>query len=213
MTDNVNRLQFNISFKEDGLSELPYKQTQRENFYKLADLIVKRQDNIQTQALVLAYSRFLDNAEGDMLDKIASHYFIDRNGKTDEELKSSIKLHSLRQNTEPTRDDIVRIIKVLNTEGFIKIYKGIKNYVEVVVSDDCLTIRELSDELQELFPININLKLCSVLPNELPFGLGSLHKPAHHKVGKLGSIYDSLIESKNKCCVTLIDNEAGNING
>lgn len=202
-----NRLKFNVTFTQDGLSELPYKQTQRENFYKLAELIVNRLNNIQNQAVSLAYSRILDLAEGDMLDVIASHYFIDREGKSDEGLRSAIKLHALRQNTEPTRPEIVSILNILTDNGFVKIYKGLNNYVEVVISVDCLSIQSLSDQLQDLFPINTNLKVASVPVGSKPFGVGSIHSTPSDKIGPLGSIHDSIIDRPNVTSVTVINDE------
>ncbi|AGH32063.1 baseplate protein [Vibrio phage PWH3a-P1] len=202
-----NRLKFNITFTQDGLSELPWVQTQRENFYKLARLIVNRLDNIQNQTVALAYSRILDLAEGDMLDIIASHYFIEREGKDDEDLKSAIKLYALRQNTEPTRTEIVNILNILTDDGFVKIYKGVNNYIEVVISVDCLSIQSLSDQLQDLFPINTNLKVASVPVGIKPFGVGSVYSTASDKIGTLGSVHDPVIDRQNVAAVTVINDE------
>lgn len=206
--EDTNRLKFNLSFFEDGLSELPYVQMQRENFRKLAELIVKRFDDAQNAAVSLAYARFLDLAEGDMLDKIASHYFIDRNGKSDSTLRSAIKIFALRQNTEPTRPEIVKILNVLTDSGFVKIYKGTKNYVEVVLSIDCVPMKDLASEIEGLFPINTNLKLCSVPVGRKPFGVVSIHstKPSK-KIGTLGSVHDPIIKQNNVATVTVLDNE------
>jgi len=205
---DANRLKFNLSFSEDGLSELPYVQIQRENFRKLAELIVKRFDDAQNAAVSLAYARFLDLAEGDMLDKIASHYFIERGEKSDSTLRSAIKIFALRQNTEPTRPEIVKILNVLTDSGFVKIYKGAKNYIEVVLSIDCVPMKDLASEIEGLFPINTNLKLCSVPVGRKPFGvIGLYDKNPSPKIGKLGGVYDSLIHQNNVATVTILDNE------
>lgn len=207
MVSDSNRLKFNTSFVEDGLSELPYKQSQRENFYKLAEMLVKRLDKVQNSVVALAYSRFLDLAEGELLDFIASHYFIERNGKSDDSLRSSIKLYALRQTTEPTRSDIVGILKSLTDNGFVKIYKGKNNYIEVVISVDCLTVQDLVDELSDLFPINTNLVVGSVPTGSKPFGVVSIHSNKTPKVGALSSIHNGVINRKNVTAVTIINDE------
>ena len=205
---DANRLKFNLSFSEDGLSELPYIQIQRENFRKLAELIVKRFDDAQNAAVSLAYARFLDIAEGEMLDKIASHYFIERNGKTDRTLRSAIKIFALRQNTEPTRPEIVKILNVLTDSGFVKIYKGTNNYIEVVLSIDCVPMKDLASEIEGLFPINTNLKLCSVPVGKKPFGvIGLYDKNPSNKIGKVDGVYDAIIHQNNVATVTILDNE------
>lgn len=206
--EDANRLKFNLSFSEDGLSELPYIQLNRENFRKLAELIVKRFDDAQNAAVSLAYARFLDLAEGDMLDKIASHYFIERGEKSDSTLRSAIKIFALRQNTEPTRPEIVKILNVLTDSGFVKIYKGINNYIEVVLSIDCVPMKDLSAEIEGLFPINTNLKLCSVPVGRKPFGvIGLYDQTPSSKIGKLGGVYDPIINQNNVTTVTILDNE------
>ena len=205
--DNVNRVQFNLTFKEDGLDELPWVQKQRPNYYKLADLLVTRLNSIQNEVVRIAYLKFLDVAEGDLLDIIASRYFIEREGKTDEGLRTAIKLYALRQAIEPTRADIVKILNILTDNGFVKIYKGSNGYVEVVLSIDCLTVGELKDQLSELFPYNTNLKVCTIPVGIKPFGVGSLHSTPSDKIGALGSIHDPIINRNNIAAVTIVDDE------
>lgn len=204
---DVNRLKYNITFVEDGLNELPYKQTTRKNFFNLAKLLIERLDKVQNETVSLAYSRFLDLADGDMLDTIASNYFISRDGNSDDGLRSAIKLHALRQNTEPTRSDIVKILKIINNNNFIKIYKGYNNYIEVVISVDCLSLQELRNQLGDLFPINTNLKVCSIPTGALPFGVGSEYTTPSLKIGKLGSIHNTLANRRNVTPITIVDEE------
>ncbi|UUW39691.1 hypothetical protein VP14_004 [Vibrio phage VPMCC14] len=205
--EDVNRVKFNVSFVEDGLSELPWIQTQRENYYKLADLLIQRLNNIQNEVVRLSYLRFLDVAEGDLLDIIASRYFIERNDKTDEGLRTAIKLFALRQAVEPTRDEIVNILNILTDKGFVKIYKGSNNYIEVVISIDCLPTSELRDQIADLFPINTNLKVCTLPVGLLPFGVGSEYANPSSKIGSLGSIHDPIIDRNNVSAITIIDDE------
>lgn len=212
MTDeNVNRLVFNLSFVEDGLKELPFDQQQKQNYTKLLEILIKRLDVCQTEAVKLAYLRFLDNAYGDMLDSIASRFFIQRGDKGDEELRASIKLYALRQVNKGTRGEIVNILNILTDNGFVKIYKGENNYIEVCISVDCLNIKEVRSEIEVLFPINTNLKLCSVPIVAKPFGVVSIHstKPVEdYKIGLLGTIHDPVTQPSNFPSVTLVNDES-----
>lgn len=207
---NVNRVVYDLSFVEDGLNELPYDQQQKVNYNKLLEVILKRFDRCQTEAVKLAYLRFLDNAVGDMLDNIASRFFIQRGDKGDNELRAAIKLYALRQTNQGTRSDIFNILNILTADGFVKIYKGEKNYIEVCISVDCLDIKEIKAEVGVLFPINTNLKLCSVPIIAKPFGVVSGHSttPVEDlKVGALGSIHTPVTQSNNLAAVTLINDE------
>jgi hypothetical protein len=209
---DVNRVVFDLSFVEDGLKELPYDQLQKENYTKLLSVILKRMDKCQLEAVKLTYLRFLDNATGDMLDSIASRFFIPRGDKSDEDLRASIKLFALRQRNQGTRKDIVNILKVLTSNGFVKIYKGVNNYLEVCISVDCIDIREIKSEIETLFPINTNLTLCSVPIVSKPFGVVSIHSNKDVedlKVGSLGSVHNPITSPKNLVAVTHINDERG----
>jgi hypothetical protein len=207
---DVNRVVFDLSFVTDGLKELPYDQLQKENYVKLLSILLNRLEACQNEAIKLAYLRFLDNAYGDMLDSIASRFFINRGDKSDEDLKASIKLFALRQVNQGTRADIINILKVLTANGFVKIYKGLDNYIEVCISIDCVNVSEIKSEIEAIFPVNTNLKLCSVPIVARPFGVRSEHSSRTNeesKVGALGSIHDSPTGWNNIAAVTHVDDE------
>lgn len=208
--NNVNRVVYDLSFVEDGINELPYDQRQKINYTKLLSVVLKRVDNCQKEAIKLAYLRFLDNAVGDMLDGIAANFFIERRDKTDADLRASIKLFALRQISSGTREDIYKILRVLTTNGFVKIYKGEDNYIEVCLAIDCVSLRELKEEVRILFPINTNLRLCEIPIIGRPFGVGSNHSTRtleEMKIGVLGSNHTTNIV-RNLTAVTHINDEA-----
>lgn len=208
--NDSNRVVFDLTFTEDAYNDLPYDQ-RLDNLVKLLVVISDRFDLAQRQTIAMAYQRLLDNAEGDMVDSIASRFFIDRQGKSDEEMKAAIKLFSLRQDSEGTRSEVVRLINVIAGDGgYVNIYKGPNNYLQVAVSTDCLDLTKVKVDLEGLFPINTNLEFLKTNVIRKPFGLGSSLLPSINsdKMGLLGTSTDPNDDS-NYMAVTIISNENG----
>ena len=208
--NDSNRVVFDLTFTEDAFNDLPYGQ-RLDNLVKLLVVISNRFDLAQRQVIAMAYQRFLDNAEGNMLDGVASRFFIERQGKSDEEMKAAIKLFSLRQDSEVTRTDVVRLLKIIVGEGApLNIYKGPNNYLQVAVSTECLDLTKIRLDLEELFPINTNLELLKINSIRKPFGLGSALLPSINsdKIGLLGTSTKPK-DTSNYMAVTIISNENG----
>ena len=208
--DNSNRVVYDLTFTEDAFNDLPFDQ-RLDNLVKLLVVISDRFDRAQKEVISMAYSRLLDNAEGDMVDSIASRFFIDRLGKTDEEVKAAIKLFALRQDSEGTRSEIVKLLNVIAGEGgYVKIYKGTNNYLQVAVSTDCLDLTKVKVDLENLFPINTNLVFLKTNVARKPFGVGSRLAPesVSDKIGTLGTRTDPNSDN-NTASVTIVNNERG----
>lgn len=208
--DNSNRVVYDLTFTEDAFNDLPFDQ-RLDNLVKLLVVISDRFDQAQKEVTSMAYSRLLDNAEGAMVDSIASRFFIDRLGKTDEEVKAAIKLFSLRQDSEGTRTEIVKLLNIIAGEGgYVKIYKGTNNYLQVAVSTDCLDLTKVKIDLENLFPINTNLVFLKTNVARKPFGVGSRLAPelVSDKIGTLGTRTDPNSDN-NTASVTIVNNERG----
>lgn len=208
--DDSNRLVYDLTFSEDSFNDIPYD-LRTDNFVKLNLLVSDRFDKVQSEAISLAYSRLLDNAEGQMVDDIASRFFIDRQGKSDAEVKAAIQLFALRQDSEATRSTIVNLLQIIAGDGgYVKIYKGPNNYIQAAVSTDCLDLTKIKVDLEGLFPINTNLTFIKTNVANKPFGLGSRLVPENNssKIGALGTRTQPLA-SDNYAAVTIINNERG----
>lgn len=206
---NSNRVVFDLTFVQDAFDELPFYMQQKENFVKLQNVISGRFNKCQTEAIKMAYLRFLDNAEGVVLDSIASRLFIERSGQDDDSLKGAIKLRALSQDSEGTRGQIVNLLKVISGGDYVKVFKGPKNYVEVVFPSECLNTSEVKVSLSDLFPINTNLIIGDSITGLNVFGVGSVHDPSGttSKISPLGSIHDALSEREQTTSVMIISDE------
>lgn len=208
-TQNVNRVVYDLTFTQDALKEIP-EDLRTANYMKLLEIFVKHWDEIQISATSMAYARLLSNATGDMLDKISSWFFIDRNNMTDTELKASLQLYAFRLASTTNRSDIYTLMKILAGGGFVNIYKNSKNRVEVCIGSDCLDITNLSIKLEDIFPVNTNLQISTATLIGTPFGVNSVHDTDEDtQVGALGSIHDTYYYT-NTASVILLDNERDN---
>lgn len=210
--NNVNRVVLNSTFTLDGLNELNDFQKNRENYVKLLELVVSRLDNLQIEFFKGVYFRFLDNAYGEILDDIASKLFIERGGKSDEGLRASIKLFCVRQNSEPTRPEVVNILNVLTNNGYFVINRGEKGYISVTLSVDCFTPKDLADEMRKIFPIDSNLRVSTTPVGRKAFGVKSRFNstPTEDlKIGALSSRFSPLSQKNNSAAVTIISDERG----
>ena len=204
---NVNRLVFDLSFLQDALNELPPYMRNKENLVKILTIITNRMDTCQKEAVKMAQLRFVDTASGKILDDIAASLFINRSAQDDESLKGAIKLRALSQDSEGTRDEIVKLLSIISGGAQVKVFKGTNNYVEVVFSAECLNVSEVKVSLQDLFPINTNLVIGDVITGLNPFSVGSVHGGTSSKVGTLGSVHDSWSERTQSTAVMVISDE------
>lgn len=208
--NNSNRVVYDETFLQDMFNDIPYD-SRADNFTKLLMVVGNRFDKVNKAAISLAYSRLLDNASGQMLENIASRFFIERLGKTDEELKATIKLRAVSQDSEATRRDIFNILSIISGEGgYVHIYKGVDNYLQVTISTDCLDLTKVKIDLENLFPVNTNLTFLKTNVVRKGFGVGSVLKPSINspKIGTLGTVTD-VNSDNNYAAVTIINNERG----
>ncbi len=210
---DVNRVVYDLTFTQDAFNEIPYDQ-RLPNLMKSLILQTDRWDKVQKEAIKLAYMRFIDNASGDLLEKIAGRFFIDREGKGDETLRSAIKLRALRQDSEGTRSDVYKILQVLAGDGgLVAINKQNKKSLQVMMSVDCLNLSEIKVDIQNIFPINTNLeflKYNAVSLAHKPFGVRDVNlidPLLGSKVGTLGNDEDITSAPRNRVGLIIIDNE------
>lgn len=169
---SANRVVFDQTFTQDAFNDLPPFMRQKENIAKLLVMLVNRWDVVQTETIKLAYMTLLDNAEGKFLRDIAERMFITVGDQSDSQLKAYIKFKALKQDSEGTRSDIVNLLKLVSGGDYINIYKGINNFVEVTFPTECLALEQVGAELEDIFPVNTNLLLNSVITGTKGFGVG-----------------------------------------
>lgn len=191
-----NRLVYDFDFLEDAYNELPYHMTQKENFVKILLTFVNRLDKVQQEAVNIAYYKFIDNAEGVVLDAIADRLFVERVSQSDESLKAAIKLRALSQDAEATREDIYGMFDVISNGQPVKIYKGGKGYIEVTFPTDCLDVSQIKLNLSDLFPVNANVAIGSSVTGSKIFGGGSVFDEGTedelpYLIGQTASVFDS----------------------
>lgn len=204
---SVNRIVFDLDFVEDAFNELPYHMQQKENLVKLLIVAAKRQFSHNNEIIKLAYSMFLDNAEGFLLESIADRLFIPRLSNETNALRSAIKFRALRQDSEATRDDIVKLIQIIADDNNVKLYKNNSKYVELVFSLECLNASNTSITIPDLFPINSNLVVGDVLIGKTPFGVGSIYDTPPDNIGKLESIHTPPIDINQYISVVVYSDE------
>lgn len=206
--ENANRLVYDLTFTQDALKEIPYD-LRTINYMKFLEVFVKRWDRVQISAVSLAYARLLSNATGEMLDYIASWFFIERDNMTDDELKASLQLYALRLSSTTNRDDIYTLMKILAGGGFVNIYKNYSGRIEVCLGSDCLDISNISVDIEDIFPVNTNLQITTAPLFGTPFGVTSVYatEPST-QIGALGSAFDEYTRN-NTVPTILIDNEVG----
>ncbi|AUR86385.1 hypothetical protein NVP1084O_178 [Vibrio phage 1.084.O._10N.261.49.F5] len=209
---SVNRVVVDTTFVEDAYNDIPWDQ-RLPDLMKMLVVISDKFNKVQIEAVKIAYARFLDNATGDMLGGVASRFFIKREGRDDNTLRAAIKLHAVRQDSEGTREDIVRILQILAGEGgLVGINKLPKGGIQTIISIDCLNLSELTVDIESIFPVNTNLQFLSyktININHKPFGFRSIHylndPSKEDKVGAFQSLHKVKSEGGNRFGVIAID--------
>lgn len=209
--NNVNRVVYDTTYIQDAIEEMPFKQREKENIMIFLSVIAARFEKINRNTITMTYSKFLDNAVGDILEGLAFRFNIPRGGKTDEELRTAIKLHALKQDMEGTRDEIVKLLRVILQGDRLEIRKSANNQVEILASTVCIGLYRLREELEDIFPINAQLRFGIIPVGRKPMGTVSIHNtsPENSRVGKLSSVHTPYTESQNSLPVLLIYSEGG----
>ncbi len=154
---SVNQIKVEDDFVKDALAEFPKKQQGQEAFIKLAEWSAQGWKNLDDEVVKLGYMRLLDNAEGVLIDNIGDLFGMSRGAQTDESYRANIKLRSLRQVTDGSRDDVVDLMRIMFSGQTPLIYKGIRGFMEITVPTNCLDSTALSLELESMLPATTNL--------------------------------------------------------
>lgn len=207
--NSVNRVVYDTTFIQDALEEMPFKQRDKQNLMILLSVISARFEKVNRNTITMTYSRFLDNATGDLLEGLAYRFNIPRGGKTDEELRTAIKLHALKQDSEGTRDEIVKLLRVILQGDRLEIRKSENNNVEVLASTVCIGLNRLRTEIENIFPINTQLRFGIIPVGRKPFGTVSIHNtdPESTRIGKISSVHTNYSDAQNTVPVLLIYSE------
>ena len=169
---SANRVVFDLTFVEDSFNEMEDYMQQKKNLMRFLLVASRRLAHTQEVAIQLAYLRLVDNAEGVFLTDIAARIGIPRGDQTDKQLQAFIKFRALSQASEGTRTDIVNLLKIVSGGDYVKIFKGENNYVEVTFASECLNLIAIGQDLEDLFPVNTNLLVTSIITGRKPIGFG-----------------------------------------
>lgn len=209
---SANRFVYDFDFLEDAYNELPYHMQQKSNLVKMLLVFANRLDKVQQEAVNIGYYRFIDNAEGVVLDAIADRLFVDRVNQSDQSLKAAIKLRALSQDSEGTREDIYKMFDIISNGQPVKIYKGGKKYIEVTFPTDCLDVSQIKLNLSDLFPVNANVAIGSNVTGSLIFGGGSVFDEdtddeLPYLIGQTASVFDSASDYDQKLATLVVSDE------
>ncbi len=155
----ANHLHIDTAFQEKLFKEYPYILRSKENMAKLFNWEIKQWDKFQLTINNLAYKRLLSNAEGQLLDDIGTKLNIKRYDKTDDAYRATIMLRGLRQTSNGSRGDIVKLLKLFFGEEHFYFSKGGLGYAEVTIPPNCFDQAALSVEIDNIFPVNTNLHI------------------------------------------------------
>lgn len=153
----ANHIYPDPDFITDGVLELPAFLREKENYTKLVEWYCARWDNLDKEVVKLAYLRLLENASGKILDDLGERIGLERHNQSDVEYKALIKLRSFRQTVGDSRKDIVTLLKILFFGETPFITKGSNNFIEVIIPENCLADEDVANQLEDMFPINVNL--------------------------------------------------------
>ena len=209
--NDVNRVVYDTTFIQDALEEMPFKQREKQNLMRTLAVIASRFEKVNRGIVTMTYSRFLDNASGDMLEGLAYRFNIKRGDKSDEELRTAIKINALKQDMEATRDEIVNLLNVVLQGDRLEIKKYEDNRIVILASTVCIDLYELRAELADIFPINAQLSFGILPVGKNPMGTVSIHNtsPETSGIGKLSSVHTPYSEVENSMVVLLIYSEGG----
>ena len=167
-----NRVVFDLTFVEDAFNEMEGFMQQKENLMRFLLVASRRFSHVQDSAIQLAYVRLVENAEGQFLTDLSTRLGIPRGDQTDLQLQAYIKFRALSQASEGTRTDIVNLLRIVSGGDYIKVFKGGNNYVEVTFAIECLNLQAIGQDLEDLFPVNTNLLITSIITGTKPMGVG-----------------------------------------
>ncbi len=154
---SVNRVEVLPDFVPDALKEFPVKQQGQENFIKLAEFQASGWKRLDDEVVKLGYLRLLDNSSGVLLDNIGSLLGVSRAEQDDSSFRARIKLRSLRQTMDTSRDNIIELLTIFFQGEVPVMYKGVGGFTELIIPTNCLNSFTLSMDLENIFPISTNL--------------------------------------------------------
>lgn len=172
----LNNITYNLNFVQDYINEFPEEIQGKENVSKFMEVALQSIGQIRDEIVSMAYFRLLDNAEGVVLDNIAAELNLSRFGQTDAELRGLIKLRALRQRSEGQREEVLQILRIISNDDNVKLFKGRNGYIELIFTAQCLNDRVIKEEIEDLFPIDTNLTVGTVRPNNFIAGFSSIHR-------------------------------------
>lgn len=116
----------------------------------------------ETESLIFDWleQQLADTAEGPSLDTICSLYGVDRvSGESDDSLKTRLVLSFVQKSISVSRSDIESTLEqILGTDEFVIIPRT-GNSVWLIVPRGCLQTKQEFADLEDLFPVNTNLKI------------------------------------------------------
>lgn len=164
-----------------------------ENLVKLLYVISTEKQKMDQAMIYLAKHRIISTATGVYLDILGEEMGMERNGATDEEYRTILKIRAYRVASSGTRDDIIDIFaRFTGTEKeTINTYVGLDKTVDVFFYNLCLQSDQAIEQLTRVFPILSSYRLGSKAGTA--FGFTSIYATTPpHGIGGLGSVYDGV---------------------
>ncbi|CAH7774706.1 putative tail terminator protein [Escherichia phage EC_OE_11] len=160
------------------------------NIVKLLYIISSEKQKIDQAMIYLAKHRLISTATGKYLDLIGEEMGMERNGATDEEYRTILKIRAYRVASSGTRDDIIDMFaRFTGTEKeTINTYVGLNKTFDVFFYNLCLQSDQAVAQLLNVFPILSSYRLGAKAGSAFGFTSYYATKPPHG-IGGLGSLY------------------------
>jgi hypothetical protein len=126
---------------------------------KLVKVFVDELQLVESEVIKLLTLRTIEDATGQQLDDLGAVLKISRMGQTDEQYRATIKIRYLRDATEGTTEDVLKLLRLFTGDIGITMYKGDRYFVDLDLFAGCredpITIAQLS----KFFPVVTNLRV------------------------------------------------------
>lgn len=184
-----------------SLSLLPWQFNNKENIVKLMTVVAVMKQKIDDVVIDLAKYRLIDTAYGIQLDNVGYELGVYRQGSSDDEFRTVLKIRAFRRTSQGTRPDIVSLLaRIVGTsQEDIDVYVGNNKTVDVSFIDSCGSLIGTTEELNKMFPVITNHRILAKASN-ITLGFTSVFNETdiHSGTGPFSSVFDTNTVDKGR---------------
>lgn len=185
----------NTSHIQDAKERLKFQFKDKDNINKLLEIHVDKVQELENVFWDLLKKRFLDDAEGEQLDKLGTILGSDRNGLEDQDYRFRLKFKVGQNTSEGTTENIIDLFKILTQSAQVLVDEYFPASVVVSngqpIPDDVKNLVETL--LQKVVGAGIKFYYIATFPEDEAFAY--LGKPNEGAFG-YGDITDPTVGGK-----------------